>query len=173
MFWSLVILICYGHVRTILMENLEDRQVAVISGGIEGDTMSVKEVEVYTKDLGYSCADQVLLPNLPVSMEYPSALFIENAGIVVCGGFNLDEKTDSEHCYILNNPKLNWTESPSRTFQMPELIPYPYEDYFRIWMLERKELATLSWYKDLNSTEWNGGCDIPNLNSIFCANQLD
>ena len=153
---------------------MEDRQVAVIIGGIEaeGANMGVKEVEVYTKDLGYSCADQVLLPNIPVALEYPSALFIENAGIVVCGGYNLDQKRDSDQCYILNNPHANWTENPSRSFQMPEMTLYPYAESFRIWMLERQGAKTLSWYRNLTSTEWDGGYNISNLSTIFCASSV-
>ena len=75
---------------------MEEREVAVIIAGIEaeGGNMGVQKVQVYLKDLGYSCADQLLLPNIPVALEYPSALFIENAGIVVCGGYNLDQNTD-------------------------------------------------------------------------------
>ena len=78
-------------------------------GGVTGYAQTDTKVEVYSKDGPPTCADLVLLPDLPHPVHVPTAVYVDTLGLLVCGAlpFNV---TNSAICYNLISPNASWTQ---------------------------------------------------------------
>ena len=81
----------------------------MLLGGVTGYDQLDTKVEVYSWDGPPSCADHVLLPDLPHPVHAPTSVYDDTLGLLVCGSLT-SNTNKSAICYNLVSPNASWTQ---------------------------------------------------------------